>query len=42
MPAKPTCPFPGCLRDDHPQHPDAHVLYGAWAADRHDKTEPKT
>ena len=31
------CTHLGCVREEHAAHPDAHVVHGPWAPDRHDR-----
>lgn len=38
-PGRVDCAHPGCVKAEHPDHPDCHAIQGAWASDRHDRTE---
>jgi len=40
-PGRVDCPHLGCVKAEHPDHPDCHAIQGAWAADRHDRSEAR-
>lgn len=35
------CPERGCIRCEHPEHPDAHHKYGTTVDDANDRNESR-